>query len=299
MAKPSRQRLAILGVAALAGAGVVVALSLGSSEDPPQAATTATVAAPLSGLPLVALPPVDGLTAGDRLGQLQALAAKDPTRADLQMAIGSEQLVRGDGDAATAAFTAARRLGDPAADVALAVRRLRPEAAGRHRRAAEAARAQPAVRGIRARCRAALGRTPALASAALKAVRDTAPETFYGVRADDLLHPTMQAGYPLFVPAEDPPAGATATTLATAARANPDDAVAQLQYGASLQAAGRRSEAIAAYRRAVKADPTSIEAQVALAVGGFRRTIRRRRSAPSVPWHAITRAIRHPASTSR
>ena len=37
----------------------MVALSLGSPEDPPQAATTATVAAPLSGLPLVALPPVD------------------------------------------------------------------------------------------------------------------------------------------------------------------------------------------------------------------------------------------------
>ena len=121
MAKPSRQRLAILGVAAVAGAGVVLALSLGSGDDPPQTATTATAAAPLSGLPLVALPPVDGLAGGDRLGQLQALAAKDPSRADLQMAIGSEQLVRGDGAAATAAFTAARRLGDPAADVALAV----------------------------------------------------------------------------------------------------------------------------------------------------------------------------------
>ena len=81
----------------------------------------------------------------------------------------------------------------------------------------------------------------------------------------------MQAGYPLFVPAENPPDGASSASLAAAARANPDDAVAQLQYGASLQAAGRRQEAIAAYRQAVKADPTSVEAQVALAVGGFQK----------------------------
>jgi Flp pilus assembly protein TadD len=81
----------------------------------------------------------------------------------------------------------------------------------------------------------------------------------------------MQAGYPLFVPAENPPAGASSASLAAAARANPNDAVAQLQYGASLQAVGRRREAIAAYQQAVKADPTSVEAQVALAVGGFRK----------------------------
>jgi tetratricopeptide (TPR) repeat protein len=271
VARLSRQRLAVLAVTAVAGAGVVVALALRSSDTTPQTATTATVAAPLSGLPLVALPPIEGVASGDRLGRLQALAVKDPKRADLQMAIGSEQLVRGDGEAATAAFTAARRLGDPSADVALAV-------AGYDAKEPDAtvarlkllAPTQPFAAYELGVVQLWAGRI-ALATAALKAVRDAAPESFYGVKADDLLHPTMQAGYPLFVPAESPPAGATTATLAAAARAGPDDAVAQLQYGASLQAEGRRREAVAAYRQAVKADPSSVEAQVALAVGGFQK----------------------------
>jgi tetratricopeptide (TPR) repeat protein len=109
----------------------------------------------------------------------------------------------------------------------------------------------------------------ALATQALTAVRNAAPETFYGVKADDLLHPSMQAGYPPFVPAESPTGELTLADAARAAKASPNDAVAQLQYGAALQAAGRRQEALAAYRQALKADPTSVEAQVALAVGAF------------------------------
>jgi tetratricopeptide (TPR) repeat protein len=272
VASLSRQRLAVLAVAAVVGAGVVVALSLRSSDDTGQAAaTTATVAAPLSGLPLVALPPVAGLTNGDRLTQLQALAAKDPERADLQMAIGSEQLIRGDGEAATAAFTTARRLGDPGADVALVVAGYDPEEPDATvARLRLLAPTQPFAAYELGVVQLWAGRV-ALATTALKAVRDAAPESFYGIKADDLLHPTMQAGYPLFVPAEDPPENASTATLAAAARAAPDDAVAQLQYGAALQAEGQRTEALAAYRQALKADPTSIEAQVALAVAGFQK----------------------------
>jgi tetratricopeptide (TPR) repeat protein len=270
VASLSRQRLAVLALAAVVGAGVVVALSLRSSDDTGQAAaTTATVAAPLSGLPLVALPPVTGVTDGDRLAQLQALAAKAPKRADLQMAIGSEQLIRGDEAAATAAFTTARRLGDPSADVALVVAGYDPKQPDATvDRLKLMAPTQPFAAYELGVVQLWAGKV-ALATSALKAVRDAAPESFYGVKADDLLHPTMQAGYPLFVPAEDPPANATKASLAAAAKASPNDAVAQLQYGAALQAEGHRTEALAAYRQAVKADPTSIEAQVALAVGGF------------------------------
>ena len=269
MARLSPQRLAFLAVAAVAGAGVVVALSLRSSDDTPQAATAATVAAPLSGLPLVALPPVQGLAGGDQLVQLQTLAAKDPKRADLQMAIGSEQLVRGDGEAAAAAFTAARRLGDPSADVALAVAGYDPKQPDATvARLKLLAPTQPFAAYELGVVQLWAGRI-ALATSALKALRDAAPESFYGVKADDLLHPTMQAGYPLFVPAEDPPGAASSEALAAAARNSPNDAVAQLQYGAALQAAGHRQAALAAYRQAIKADPTSVEAQVALAVGAF------------------------------
>jgi tetratricopeptide (TPR) repeat protein len=225
----------------------------------------------LSGLPLVALPPVAGVKAQDRLGSLQALATQDPTRSDVQMAIGAEQLVRGDAAAATAAFTAARKLGEPAADTALVV-------AGYSSKAPDAtisrlellAPTSPFARYELGVVQLWAGRLPQ-ATAALKAVRDAAPESFYGVKADDLLHPTMQPGYPLFVPADDPPAGATEASLKAAADAAPNDAKAQLQYGSALQSAGRRREALGVYGQALKADPTSVEAQVALALAGFRK----------------------------
>lgn len=254
---------------AVAGAGVVVVLALGSSDEPETAAATATVAAPLSGLPLVALPPVDGVEGDDRLAALETMAAKEPGRADLQMAIGSEQLVRGDGTAATAAFTSARKLGDENADVALAVADYdakTPDATIARLRLL--APTSPFARYELGVVQLWAGRVAA-ATSDLKGVRDAAPESFYGVKADDLLHPTMQPGYPLFVPAEDPPEGATGESLQAAAASAPNDAEAQLQYGASLQGAGRREEALAAYRQAVKADPSSVEAQVAVALAGF------------------------------
>jgi tetratricopeptide (TPR) repeat protein len=272
VAQLSRQRLAVLLALAAAGAGVVVAVALGSSDEPVRAAAASTAAAaPLSGLPLVALPPVAEVTADDRLGALQSLATQQPKRADVQMAIGSEQLVRGDSAAATAAFEAARKLGDPAADVALVV-------AGYNAKAPDAtisrlellAASSPFARYELGVVQLWAGRLPQ-ATSALKAVRDAAPESFYGVKADDLLHPTMQAGYPLFVPADTPPEGATEASLKAAADAAPNDAKAQLQYGSALQSAGRRTEALAAYGQALKADPTSIEAQVALALAAFKK----------------------------
>ncbi len=223
----------------------------------------------MSGLPLVALPPVADAGTEDRLASLEALAAKDPTRADVQMAIGSEQLVRGDGVAATAAFSAARKLGEPAADTALIVASYNPKSPDATVSRLELlAPTSPFAQYELGVVQLWAGRLPE-ATAALRAVRDAAPESFYGVKADDLLHPTMQAGYPLFVPADDPPEGATLESLKAAAEQAPNDAKAQLQYGAALQGAGRRQEAMQAYAQALKADPTSIESQVALALAGF------------------------------
>ncbi len=226
--------------------------------------------APLSGLPLVALPPVAGVTGQDRLGALQALAAKDPTRADVQMAIGSEQLVRGDGAAATAAFTAARQARRPARRRGAGGGGLRPEAARRHRRAAEAARADAAVRRLRARRGAAVGGPharsprPALTARARRGAgvvlrrqgrRSAAP--------DDAGRATRRS-----CPPRAPPA---ALTLADA-RARPRRRRRTTPRRSSStaprcrrRAGGRRR--VAAYGQAVKADPTSVEAQVALARG--------------------------------
>ena len=158
MAQLSRQRLVVLLALAVAAAGVIVAVALHSSDDPAPAAAAATgAAAPLSGLPLVALPPVTDATADDRLGALQALATKDPTRSDVQMAIGSEQLVRGDGTAATAAFTAAKKLGDPDADVALIVASYNPKTPDATVARLELLAAELAVRPLRAGRGAAVG----------------------------------------------------------------------------------------------------------------------------------------------
>ena len=197
----------------MAGAGVVVAAALRSSDEPPQAATTATVAAPLSGLPLVALPPVGGLTA--RRPARPAAGARGE---------GPDARRPADGDRVRAArprrrrrprprrSRRPRRLGDPAADVALAVAGYDPKQPDATvARLKLLAPTQPFA-ALRAGRRAALGGPArAQATAALKAVRDAAPESFYGVKADDLLHPTMQPGYPLFVPADTRPAGATPT----------------------------------------------------------------------------------------
>jgi tetratricopeptide (TPR) repeat protein len=272
VAQLSRQRLGVLLLLAVAGAGVVVAVALSSSDEPVRAdAASTAAAAPLSGLPLVALPPVADVNSDDRLAALQALATQDPTRADVQMAIGSEQLVRGDGAAATAAFTAARKLGEPAADAALVVASYNPKAPDAAISRLELlAPSSPFARYELGVVQLWAGRLPQ-ATAALKAVRDAAPESFYGVKADDLLHPTMQPGYPLFVPADDPPDGATQESLKAAADKAPNDAKAQLQYGSALQGAGLRQEALKVYAQALKADPTSIEAQVALVLAAFKK----------------------------
>ncbi len=256
----------------MAGAGVVVAVALGSSDDPVRAEAASTAAAaPLSGLPLVALPPVADASTDDRLASLEAIATEDPARADVQMAIGSEQLVRGDAVAASAAFNAAKKLGEPAADTALVVASYNAKSPDATISRLELlAPSSPFARYELGVVQLWAGRLPQ-ATAALRAVRDGAPESFYGVKADDLLHPTMQPGYPLFVPAEDPPKGATLGSLKVAADQAPNDAQAQLQYGAALQGAGRRLEAVKVYTQALRADPTSIESQVALVLAGFQK----------------------------
>ncbi len=242
-----QRRPLVLVAVALVAAGTVAALAARSGEDLPESSTAIVTVAPLPGLPLVALPET----------------APEP------MSEGAQALVDGDRAAAVAAFERARSQGVEGADIALVVASYdggTPDAAiARLRLLAPTsafARYELGVLLVWA------GRLTE-ATGELRAVRDAAPESFYGVRADDLLHPTMQSGYPLFVPAAEPAAGITLADLEAAVRARPDDVAALLQLGASLQASGRRGEAVEVYRRAVRADPTSVEAQVALAVGGF------------------------------
>jgi tetratricopeptide (TPR) repeat protein len=100
------------------------------------------------------------------------------------------------------------------------------------------------------------------------------PDTASAVRADDLLHPNLARGLPVFVPAFDlPPAVArlrpdrqlVALRRRAAAGAGRD----RLLYGVALQRLGRPLSARRVFEEAAAAAPDDAEAQVAAAIGRF------------------------------
>jgi tetratricopeptide (TPR) repeat protein len=100
------------------------------------------------------------------------------------------------------------------------------------------------------------------------------PDTPSALRADDLLHPDMAPGYPFFYPrfgappdlAHLSPEAQLAALERDARRGGVD---ANLLYGVALQRIGRTVSARAAFARALALDPESLPAQVADAVGRF------------------------------
>jgi len=105
------------------------------------------------------------------------------------------------------------------------------------------------------------------------AARD-GPDTPYGVRAQDLLHPRMPPGVPMFVPSfPDPPELAKLSPpeqLAyLARRARAGAAHDLLLYGVALQRLGRPLSAERDFAAAAAKAPHDADAQVAAAVGRF------------------------------
>jgi tetratricopeptide (TPR) repeat protein len=98
--------------------------------------------------------------------------------------------------------------------------------------------------------------------------KTAAPDGFYGVLADNLLHPNQNTGYPLFIASQPLPGGSVAA-LRRSSSAHPESARLALAYAVALQDAGRRADARAAAEQAVAADPTEIDAQVAAIVLGY------------------------------
>ena len=100
------------------------------------------------------------------------------------------------------------------------------------------------------------------------------PDTPAALRAEDLLHPQFAPGRPPFVaPLEAPPglAGfAPAEQLAELERrAGSGGVEARLAYGMALQRVGRPVSAREAFAAAAAADPESLPARVAAALGRF------------------------------
>ena len=156
------------------------------------------------------------------------------------MAIGSEQLVRGDGVAATAAFNAAKKLGEPAADIALVVAGYNPKSPDATVSRLELlAPTSPFARYELGVVQLWAGRLPQ-ATAALRAVRDAAPGVVLRRQGRRPAASDHAARLPAVRARRQPARGRDAESLKAAAVAAPDDAKAQLQYGSSLQGAGRR-----------------------------------------------------------
>lgn len=261
-----RTRLLALGGAALLIALVVVGLAVlatGGTGGEEQAAAPATSTEPLPGRPAIAAPPAPSAPDGaaDRVTWAKAELARDPGP-DAALVLAAAQAAADDEAAAraTLAATPAPRteaalalLDYDATDPAPAIERLRSLAA-----------ASPDDGFIGFSLGEALlwAGQRAAGEEVLRAVRDGAPDTFYGVAADNLIHPSTPSGYPPYIATTPPAAERTLAQLRAAAAANADEVQPQLDYGASLLADGQRTAAADAFAAALAVDPSSVEAKV-------------------------------------
>lgn len=269
---PRGRLVALLAVAAAIALAVVGLAALAADDEaaPAGAATgPAAVIEPLPGRPGIVLPPEAGMPRdpAERLAWAEARADTDPGP-DTALRLAEAQLATGDAAGAEATLAA---VDDPRGDVARALAGYDPADPAA---AIDALAALAAARPDDAFARFSLGVAllwsgrRADAEAELRAVRDAGPEAYYGVAADDLLHPGLPSGYPPFIPAQD--AGSEdPAVLAERAAARPDDAQAQVAHAAALMAEGRRREAIEAFDAALVADPGLVEARVGRLVAGF------------------------------
>ena len=98
------------------------------------------------------------------------------------------------------------------------------------------------------------------------------PDTASGVRADDLLHPNMARGLPVFVPTEAAGsrlAGLSPREQLDALRRGSRTVQGRLLYGVALQRLGKPLSARRQFDEAAALAPRSAEAQVAAAVARF------------------------------
>jgi tetratricopeptide (TPR) repeat protein len=267
-----RRRLAVLVLAAVAVAGGLVAFAARGNGGSGSAATTQVITAkPLAGLPPMAVPAVAGgpaSTGANAVKALEDLVRREPTRGDVQVALGAARLAAGDAAGARSAFQEAVKLGDSDGAVGQVLSAYSPADPGATLTRLEALGSSGLAGFEHAVVQLWAGHV-ALAANELRSLRNADPESFYGIKADDLLHPSYLSGYPLFVPSAEPPANADLASLQAAAAAAPANVNAQLQYGAALETSGRRNDAETVFQGAAAAAPDDVEAQVAAAVGGF------------------------------
>ena len=272
-----RNRLIALIIVGVVAAAVVVALAALATREPPPGAVSAaanrTASEPLPGRPGIVVPPVPGMPedAARRVEWARALQAERPG-VESALRLAGAQLAVDDvaGSVGTLTAAAQQAPNDPRLAAATA---LAHYAAG-HPDVAITTLAALAEASEAAFVRFSYGVTllwsgrRALGEEQLRAVRDAAPESFYGVAADDLVHPAMPAGYPPFIPSVAY-SETDFAALRRAAEAAPDQADPQIAYAVALIAAGRRLEAAEAFGAALAVQPTLVDAKVGRIITGY------------------------------
>jgi tetratricopeptide (TPR) repeat protein len=269
------RRLLAAIACALVVAGVVVLLAV-AQRSPTATRTPTACGKPFAGNPPLSFElPTRYATTGDRaVSHLRALG--DPrTDANLALALTAAQYNRGQTAAARKALLlAAAKLGDDDTRVAVATAMVgwSPKTSDEVERTLEGIAADsPSGNGLPLVERGIVALWRGCASDAttwLTDARTAAPDGFYGVLADDLLHLNQNAKYPVFISSVPLPGG-TLASRRRAAAANPDSARLALAYAVALQGVGRRAAARDAAEQAIAADPRSLDAQVAAIVFGY------------------------------
>ncbi len=107
---------------------------------------------------------------------------------------------------------------------------------------------------------------------AWREARDVEPDTPYAVRADDLIHPQLAPGLPVFTPSF-PYRIEGKTPAAQLESLRADESVrGRLLYGIALQRLGRPVSARRAFADALKLQPDGVDALVADAVGRYEKS---------------------------
>jgi tetratricopeptide (TPR) repeat protein len=269
------RRLAAAIACSLIVAGAVVLLAVAQRSPAPRQ-TPKACGKPFAGNPPLSLdlPSRYSASGANALARLRKLG--DP-RTDPRLALGLTASAYNDGRIAAARrslLLASARLGvaDTRVSVATAMLGWTPKTSDEVERTLEGIASDspngaglPLVeRGIVALWRGCSSD----ASDWLTQARSSAPDGFYGVLADDLLHLNQLPKYPAFVSSVPLPGGSLEMRRRAAA-AHPDSARLALAYAVSLQRVGRRADARAAAEQAVAADPGSLDAQVAAIVIGY------------------------------
>jgi tetratricopeptide (TPR) repeat protein len=269
------RRLAAAIACSLVVAGVVVLLAV-AQRSPAPARTPTACGKPFARNPPLSfdLPSRYSTSGSGALARLRSLG--DP-RADANLALALTALEYNGGQIAAARRSledAAARLGDDDTRVSVATAMVgwTPKTSDDVERTLEGiASDSPSGDGLPLVERGIVALWRGCASDAsdwLTQARTAAPDGFYGVLADDLLHLNQLSKYPVFVSSVPLPGGSVATRRRAAA-AHPGSARLALAYAVSLQEVGRRAAARSAAEQAVAADPRSLDAQVAAIVLGY------------------------------